>query len=134
MNNEYPSKVDTWLKAVLASAVILPLILAAPLFKVNATAAYITLGTAVFDIVLFYVLLVPCRYVFREEDLLVQTGFLKWTVPYKDITGFSETNNPLSSPALSLDRIRIEYGGRAIMVSPERKDEFLAVLRGKVPN
>ena len=132
MNNEYPSKVDTWLKAVLGSALLLPLGLAASLYKVSATAAYITLGTVVFDALLIWLLVVPCRYIFREEDLLVQAGILKWKVPYKDVTSVEETNNPLSSPALSLDRIRIEYQGRAIMVSPERKAEFLSVLRGKV--
>ena len=36
------------------------------------------------------------------------------------------TRNPLSSPALSLDRLRIDYGsGRSIMVSPEDKDKFI---------
>jgi hypothetical protein len=39
------------------------------------------------------------------------------------------TRNPLSSPALSLDRLRIEYGqGRAIMISPADKGPFLRAL------
>jgi hypothetical protein len=39
------------------------------------------------------------------------------------------TRNPLSSPAMSLDRLRIEYGqGKAIMISPEPRAEFLRQL------
>ena len=47
------------------------------------------------------------------------------------------TTNPLSAPALSLDRLRIDYeeGGRvrSLLVSPKDKEGFLQELRDAVP-
>jgi hypothetical protein len=40
-----------------------------------------------------------------------------------------ETRNPLSSPALSLDRLKITYGnGKRIMISPADKIGFLKAI------
>ena len=49
-----------------------------------------------------------------------------------DIIDVTETRNPLSSPALSLDRLRIRYGAdKHIMVSPDDKTGFLdAIAQG----
>jgi hypothetical protein len=48
----------------------------------------------------------------------------------RDIRTVTPTRNPLSSPALSLDRLRIDYGrGRRIMVSPRDPGAFLRELR-----
>jgi hypothetical protein len=42
------------------------------------------------------------------------------------IRKIKETNNPLSSPALSLDRLWIDYGkGAAVMISPKDKEGFI---------
>ncbi|MFN7267027.1 MAG: PH domain-containing protein, partial [Bacteroidota bacterium] len=42
------------------------------------------------------------------------------------IRKITETNNPLSSPALSLDRLWIDYGKNgAVMISPEDKEGFI---------
>jgi hypothetical protein len=46
-----------------------------------------------------------------------------------DITAITPTSNPLSSPALSLDRLRIDYGkGRSVMISPRDKQGFLGAM------
>jgi hypothetical protein len=44
------------------------------------------------------------------------------------------TRNPLSSPALSLDRLHIRYGGSrmGIMISPVNKAVFLQDLAARV--
>jgi len=61
--------------------------------------------------------------------LLVRSGPFRWRVPIADIVRITPTTNALSSPALSLDRLRIEYGrGSAIMISPRDKDQFLRDL------
>jgi hypothetical protein len=42
------------------------------------------------------------------------------------------TRSPLSSPALSLDRIRIDYGkGKSVMISPLNKADFLLELQSR---
>jgi hypothetical protein len=64
-----------------------------------------------------------------RDVLIVQSGPFKWKVPVAEITGITPTRNPLSSPALSLDRLRINYGdGNSLMVSPEDKEKFIADL------
>lgn len=41
------------------------------------------------------------------------------------------TRGPLSSPALSLDRLRIEYGKRGVvLISPREKEAFVRALEG----
>ena len=74
-------------------------------------------------------LLLGTRYILEPDQLLVRSGPFRWRVPIADIVRITPTTNPLSSPALSLDRLRIEYGrGSAIMISPRDKDRFLRDL------
>jgi hypothetical protein len=52
-----------------------------------------------------------------------------WTVKISDIESVAETRSPLSSPAQSLDRIRINYGVRRwVMGSPADKQAFYAAI------
>ena len=62
--------------------------------------------------------------------VLVRAAFFRWRVPLDQIIEVFPTHNPLSSPALSLDRLRVNYkrpsGGKSwIMISPKDKDRFL---------
>ena len=78
-------------------------------------------------------LLKTTRYTLDDDELLVQSGPFTWHVPLREIRGVRPTHNPLSSPALSLDRLRIEYGRRAIMISPKDKARFLEELQRRMP-
>ena len=61
----------------------------------------------------------------------------RWKININDITQIEPTHNPLSSPALSLDRLKIYYrkDGRVatVMISPKDKEGFLNILRNN-PN
>lgn len=75
-------------------------------------------------------LLVSTNYVVTDRELLVRTGPFSWDVPLHDIESVTETRNSRSSPALSLDRLRIAYGGgRVLMISPRDKDQFVQALK-----
>ena len=53
----------------------------------------------------------------------------KWKIPVADIVGVTPSRNPLSSPALSMDRLNISYGKRKfILVSPEDKAGFIRAV------
>lgn len=59
--------------------------------------------------------------------------------PYKPIdittiTKIKETNNPLSAPANSLDRLGITHGKGYMLVSPKDKAGFIAALQHINPN
>ncbi len=45
----------------------------------------------------------------------------------------ASSGNPLGSPACSLDRLRIEYGKKRIMISPPDKPGFLRALAQRAP-
>jgi hypothetical protein len=61
--------------------------------------------------------------------LTIRSGFFAWKIPIHTISKVEATSDPASGPALSLDRIRIEYGpAKSVVVSPLRKDDFLRDL------
>lgn len=69
-------------------------------------------------------------YVINGNDLTVKCGFFfKSTIKIDKIKTIKETNNPLSSPAISLDRIVIYYNkSDSVMISPKNKIDFINQL------
>lgn len=126
----FPSKVDGCLAlALIGSAVVCTgAVVALGLIK-SPFVALVLSPLLLVSVVLPLWLLRSTSYVLGETTLDVQSGPFKWRVPLNEIQQVSSTRNPLSSPALSLDRIRIDYGpGKAIMISPVDKSRFLAEL------
>jgi len=72
-------------------------------------------------------------YVIEGDTLVVRSGFIRWRVPIRQIVSITPTRSPASSPALSLDRLRIDYGHKSILISPEERERFLAALRSVNP-
>lgn len=73
----------------------------------------------------------------EKECLVVKTGFIKRNIPYSNIISIKEKKNPISSPALSLDRIEIiwkknEVARGVIYISPKEKELFLENLNKKI--
>lgn len=84
-------------------------------------------------LILTCLIIIPCyriKYVLYPEHLLVSCSiFGKDRIPYTCITSMKETHNPISSAALSLDRIQIDYSIEGshgmVLISPVRKKEFM---------
>ena len=70
----------------------------------------------------------------RSQFVAVSDGPIRWRVRLDSIEEVVPTRNPLSSPALSLDRLRIRYSGSrmGIMISPENKAIFMQDLAARV--
>lgn len=124
------SKADAWLIAVLAIALLSAMYGA---IVVSARGSVGDWGLAAFiagiGAALPLWLMLSTRYTIRGDELLVQCGPFNWHIAVAEITGITPTSNPLSSPALSLDRLRIDYGqGASLMISPRDKDTFLSDL------
>ena len=68
-----------------------------------------------------------------QEQLTIRSLCFKWIIPLSAIQSVSETDNSISSPALSLDRLKIEYLKqgkiKTILVSPKDKVAFKAALK-----
>ncbi|MNR80616.1 hypothetical protein D3C72_113410 [compost metagenome] len=127
MPTVYRSKIDIWLVVVLGFAMLAALYSAGQTMNSGTPgASVIAVLVAVVGIGLPAWLLLSTRYTLDASHLLVQSGPFKWVVPLADIKSITPSNNPVSSPALSLDRLRIEYGGRnALLISPRDKEQFL---------
>ncbi len=100
---------------------------------VTATPWLVRVLTAVVMVLVMFLLFSVFRstyYEIGDKDLLVVSGPFRWTIPLDTITDVTPTRNPLSSPALSMDRLRISYGKRKfILVSPEDKEGFVNALQ-----
>jgi hypothetical protein len=125
----FNSKIDTWLLLVILGA-------AATCFAVGAqywdfvSGAYWWVGVLLLLSGLFPLwFLFTTRYAMSDAELLIHSGPLSWIVPIAEITKLEPSNNAISNPALSLDRLEIRYGqGRSIMISPEPRKAFVQQL------
>ncbi|TGK27552.1 hypothetical protein EHQ12_08620 [Leptospira gomenensis] len=138
MDSIYKSKVDWWLGAIVLTLFGGGLLSVCAgiysLFYGDSTIVPWSmlaagLGTVSFILVLVY----PIEYRLTQSEIIIKSGLIRWKYPYGMITGARPTKNPLSSPALSLDRIRIEYKGKMgfFMISPIDKETFLKDLANR---
>jgi hypothetical protein len=126
----FTSKVDWWLAPIL---LLVPLISAGVLVValVEGEGVWISLVTILLIGAIYGGLVWPMRYGISSSTLIVRHGLVRHTIPLEAIREVKPTRNPLSSPALSLDRLAIRYGEgffRSIMISPADRDQFLALL------
>ena len=127
----FKSKVDAWLVVLLVAAMALQLVATVHLLYTGQDAVAGTV--AVVALLLVYLLIVSTLkrtwYEVDGEQLRIVCGFFRWTIPLGDIDSVETSRSPLSSPALSLDRLRIRYRGkRSILVSPADRERFVAAL------
>jgi hypothetical protein len=129
----FRSKVDTWLVVLLAIAGLAALLGSASLLGSGAAGALgVAILTTLVALGLPVWLLFATHYTFEGNELRIQGGPLRWTVPVDQIHSVRPSRSVWSSPALSLDRLRIDYGkGRWILISPEDREGFLAELAAR---
>lgn len=127
----FPSKIDTWLAAVLVIALaaqfmVLILAIAA---DAGPAATVTVLGATVVVYPLILSIFLRTYYEVDKMTLRIVSGPFGWRIPRDSITGVEASRSLLSSPALSSDRLRIRYGKRrSILVSPADKNGFLRAL------
>ena len=79
-------------------------------------------------VILFVVhMFMTTNYTIDGEELTIKSGFLfNKTIDIKTIKKITETNNLLSSPATSIDRLEINYGKQdTVIISLKHKSEFI---------
>ena len=127
----FVSKVDHWIRALLIGAIVFDLVIMfllamRPADPVTTTVTIVLLAIA---IALFVSLLLRTHYTVDKGVLRIVCGPFRWTISIDQIGSVTQTRSPLSSPALSLDRLLIRYGKRRrIMVSPVDKHGFLRAI------
>lgn len=128
----FRSKVDWWIAILLCVPPIAAVVANVSLlmgeknaeWPAGAIAALVVLG-------IYAGLVFPMRYGLGNGRLIVRSGLLRKTISLTDVVEVRPTRNPLSSPALSLDRLRIQYGQgffKGVMISPAHRQQFLAEM------
>ena len=131
----YPSKVDWWLVPLLSLAPVASIVACISLVLEGQLAALPwAVGGVLFVLGVYLGLVIPMKYGLDDTTLVVRFGICRQRIALADILEVRPTHNPLSSPALSLDRLRIQFGPglfKVVLISPADRDRFLDDLAGK---
>lgn len=74
-------------------------------------------------------------YTIKDNFLTIQYGPFKWKINIDEIHSIKEIRNPFTAPALSMDKVEINYAKfNTIAVSPKNKIEFVCQLRKQNSN
>lgn len=127
----FRSKVDLWLALVLLASVVAALIGAFTAFHHSGgwvspmLIALLGAGLPVW-------IITSTKYTVAAGSVDVQCGPFRWHIPGPNVIKIFPTRSVISSPALSLDRLHIEYeqGGmrRSLLVSPLQQGEFIRAV------
>lgn len=125
----FKSKIDGWIVVVIIAVVALLAVTMLPNLLHSTTAAAIALFGILLGMVLPLWLLFGTYYVVEHGTLRIRSGPLRWSIRLDDIHSVEPSRAWWSSPALSLDRLRISYGdGKHILVSPKEKARFIEAI------
>ncbi|GEN85220.1 hypothetical protein SLU01_35320 [Sporosarcina luteola] len=135
----FPSKKDLWFGLIIWGFVVF--LIAAYVFggepigmqfiTYNSIAGYI-LSVLIIGLLLWFWF--GTGYKIEGGFIKIKFGPLTSKVKIADITKLSAAKNPLSAPALSIDRIEILYGKYGIaLVSPKNRVQFIKTLLGESP-
>ncbi|HCA5285696.1 TPA: PH domain-containing protein [Acinetobacter nosocomialis] len=135
---KFRSKIDWWL------LLIFVVITANIIFKIYQEVHHSSIGTNFSHLMIYSLVILviwlpifSIYYVVETNILVIKSLIFRWKINIDDIIQIEPTYNPLSSPALSLDRLKISYmkNGRIakVMISPKDKEGFLNTLRNN-PN
>ena len=121
----YKSKVDWWLILLIGGILCYPIVDGIMTQEYVLSLVFVGLSLLVF-------------LMFRTVKYKIDGKYLRiWTtkIDIHSIKKVYRTNNPLSSPALSLDRIAIVYNKYdEILISPKDRSAFIAELLSINPN
>lgn len=125
---KFKSKVDAWLAILLWGAVL------SCFFPLFLTFDWVMLFTGLAMAGLVGALWVGTYYLVEGDTLVISGGIVKRRIPIAQITTLRKTRNPLSSPALSMNRIEVSYGiGHMVLISPKEQQAFIDMLLAQNP-
>ena len=131
------SKKDLWIVLLVAAAVLGPVIAGIARLTASRPAtgeALILIAAGLGFGAVLLLLAAPTYYQITPGTLIIKSGVLRHRIPLASIEAIRPTRNPLSAPAWSLDRLRIDYrhgdGMRFALVSPQDKRGFMEEVAG----
>lgn len=136
MNREYKSAVDWWLVSLWSVLMLICLGGGVHLMKNKSDLLTGVAGLAV--AVGMIIMSLPTRYRLTADRLIVSSGVFRWKIPLDSIISANFSSNPLSAPAWSLKRLRVDFlrkSGRKsfVLISPKDRMSFLRDLADSSP-
>ena len=130
MATVYRSKIDWWIAVILTLAFVVSLFAglnALGAYTPNATWNALLIGAP--GMLIPTIAVLATRYTIDGNLLVVRSGPLRWRIPVSEISAITPTYDPIASPALSLNRLRIDYGNKkSVLISPRDRDGFLCQI------
>ena len=122
----FKSAVDGWFLALIVVTAVLVLVVSIPVVQsASSAAAVMFIGASLIGVGFPIWILFSTWYRVEGDTLTARCGPFTWTLPVSSITGLEPSNSPLSSPALSLNRLEIRCSdGRSLLVSPADEAGF----------
>jgi membrane protein YdbS with pleckstrin-like domain len=138
----YQTKKDKWLVLIVSIGGVMLFVQAINLIVVKGfyyTETWILLVVSMLYFGILILLAYPVHYEITPTTLEIRSGIiLHYKIPLSSIELVVPTRSPLSSPAWSLDRLRMDYvknnKKRVIMISPQDKKHFLLELVERTPS
>ena len=126
----FKSAIAWWYWLILGAVFLTLLLATAPLLQTGNALVWIIMGVSwLLGLGLPIWLALSTDYTLNDETLVVRSGPFRWRVVIADIQTIEPTNNPLSSPALSLDRLAVMYGNRStLLISSADKEGFIKAI------
>ncbi len=126
----FRSKIDWWLAAIMLTVITVSLVTVAAALHGRSNGGLLTAALVmVIGVVLPVWLLLSTAYTVGPEALIVRSGPFRQRIPLDQIGDIRPSSNPVSSPALSLDRLEIHHGQNTTLVSPKDKQGFVKAIR-----
>lgn len=121
----YRSKIDWWL------IIVIFIVFCYPMIEGIVTKDYVMFSVSFGILSLVFLMFKSIKYKIDGENLHIW-----WTkIDIKSIKKIYSTHNPLSSPALSLDRIAVVYNKYdEVLISPKEREDFIRELLKINPN
>ena len=128
----YSSKKDIWIVCVLVISCIV--IVADIIFNFGGGERKIVLGLTVLFVIMSCLFI---RYDINGKKLIIKIGILRYSIDITTIENIETCGSWIASPALSLDRIRIDYVNKrkkrkSVIISPSHRKVFIneLIVRG----
>jgi hypothetical protein len=127
------SRIDGWVAVVLVATIVVCLWAGVSIIA-GGSITELLLGMAVLagGALLPGWMLWRTDYKLDTDALVARSGPFRWRVAYADIRKATRKRCLLSGPALSMDRIVIDYGPwRQLVISPRDPEHFLVELQSR---
>ena len=105
-------------------------------YQAVADGKYLEIFAVIVVLLLFIATFLGISYIIEDGNLTVTNlFFIKETYDLKKLKSITPTYNPISSPAASLQRIKLDFGcGRPLIISPANQAVFIEEILRINPN